>query len=138
MTPPNLYKRNFKSELTFRTSRSSGPGGQNVNKVNSKVELRFNIAQSILLSDDEKQTLSTKLRSKITREGDLIIISQEYRSQLQNKEAATARFYTLLQTALSPSKKRRPTRRTKASVERRIEKKKQHAAKKADRRYKAL
>ena len=138
MIRSNLTKRNFETEFTFRTSRSSGPGGQNVNKVNSKVELRFNIPLSQFLNDAEKHILFEKLATKINTEGELIIVSQEHRSQLQNKETAIQRFYMLLSTALTPAKKRRPTKPTRGSIERRLEKKKKQASKKSDRRYRAL
>lgn len=137
MLPEQLIIRNITSEIVFKTSRSSGPGGQNVNKVNSKVELRFNIQNSMILKDKEKLVLIDKLGYKLNAEGYLIIVSQEHRSQLQNKEAATKRFLTLLSAALTPVKKRRATKPTKASIERRLEKKKRHSTKKADRRYKA-
>jgi len=138
MIRSNLTKRRFETEFTFRTSRSSGPGGQNINKVNSKVELRFSIALSQLLNDAEKQILFEKLATKINAEGELIIVSQEHRSQLQNKETAIQRFYMLLSTALTPAKKRRATKPTRGSIERRLEKKKKQASKKSDRRYRAL
>jgi ribosome-associated protein len=132
-----LKRRPFHSEWEFRTSRSSRPGGQNVNKVSSKVELRFDIDHSSVITEDEKELIRNKLASKITIEGILIIVSQENRSQLKNKEAAIHRFFSLLASALQPVKKRRPTKRTRASVERRLERKKQQSAKKADRRFKA-
>lgn len=132
-----IAQRRFEKEFVFRTSRSSGPGGQHVNKVNSKVELRFNISQSQILSNKEKHILHIKLKTKLTTEGDIMIIAQESRSQLQNKTIAVKRFYTILSTALTPVKRRKPTRPSRSSIERRLEKKKQKASKKADRRYRA-
>lgn len=108
------------SEFQFLTSRSSGPGGQNVNKVNSKVELRFDIQNSALLSDGQKDILLKKLATKITSEGILSIVSQRDRSQLSNKEDAIEKLYLLMEKALKPVKPRKNTRPTKGSVERRL------------------
>jgi ribosome-associated protein len=115
------------SEFQFITSRSSGPGGQNVNKVNSKVELRFDIQNSSLLTDDQKEILRTKLATKITSEGILSVVSQRDRSQLSNKEDATGKFYLLISRALKPVKRRKSTRPTKGSVERRLTVKRMNA-----------
>jgi len=107
-------------EFTFQSSRSSGPGGQNVNKVNSKVELRFNITASSLLTDDQKEILLSKLVSKINLEGTLIVVSQRDRSQLVNKEDAIRKTYELIEKALRPVKKRKSTRPTRSSIEKRL------------------
>ena len=108
------------AEFQFLTSRSSGPGGQNVNKVNSKVELRFDIQNSSLLTDDQKNILLVKLATKITSEGILSVVSQRDRSQLSNKEDAIEKLYLLFAKALKPVKPRKNTRPTKGSVERRL------------------
>ena len=108
------------TEFQFLTSRSSGPGGQNVNKVNSKVELRFDIQNSDLLTEDQKNILLIKLASKITSEGILSVVSQRDRSQLSNKEDAIEKLYLLFAKALTPVKPRKNTRPTKGSVERRL------------------
>ena len=108
------------AEFQFLTSRSSGPGGQNVNKVNSKVELRFDIQNSDLLSEDQKNILLVKLASKITSEGILSVVSQRDRSQLSNKEDAIEKLYLLISKALTPVKPRKNTRPTKGSVEKRL------------------
>jgi ribosome-associated protein len=121
MCDPILKGRDFYPEFVFSASRSSGAGGQNVNKVNTKVELRFSVASSQLLSDEEKQIISTRLSTKISLEGDLIVVSQTERSQLKNKENTIDKFYRLLEKALTPRKKRRPTQPTKASKEKRLE-----------------
>ena len=113
----------FERELVFTSSRSSGPGGQHVNKVSTKVELRFHIPNSGLLNDEEKDILLIKLKNKINSEGELIIVSQDERSQLKNKEKTIEKFYELLQKALTPPKKRKPTKPTQASKEKRLEKK---------------
>jgi len=120
----DLRDRNFQDEFVFQASRSSGPGGQNVNKVSSKVELRFKIIESALLSDDEKALISSKLANKINKEGELVLIAQTDRSQLKNKEKVIEKFYLFLEKALTPQKKRFKTKPTKASVEKRLESKK--------------
>ena len=119
------------SEFVFQASRSSGPGGQNVNKVNSRVELRFDIPNSVLLSEEQKQVLLNKLASKLTTDGILQLVSQAERSQLMNKEKCVEKFYILIKKALTPQKKRKATRPTKASVEKRIQEKKQTGEKKS-------
>ncbi|HNW50549.1 MAG TPA: alternative ribosome rescue aminoacyl-tRNA hydrolase ArfB [Prolixibacteraceae bacterium] len=126
-----LKKRDFSGEFNFAASRSSGPGGQNVNKVNSKVELRFLIDTSILLSDNEKEIIKTKLKNKINSEGELIITVQTDRSQLKNKEKAIEKFYEILTKALTPRKTRKATLPTKASVEKRLDEKRLVSEKKA-------
>lgn len=118
-----LQYRDLTPELVFSTSRSSGPGGQNVNKVNSKVELRFTIEKSQLLSEREKQIIQHKLKNRINNDGELIITVQTDRSQLKNKEEAIEKFQKLITQALTPRKPRGTTRPTKASVEKRLENK---------------
>lgn len=120
----------LESEIQFTTSRSSGPGGQNVNKVNSKVTARFDIRQSRMLSPQQKETLLTKLASSLTGEGVLILSSQDKRSQLQNKEAVLAKLERALNKALEKKKKRKASKPTKAAKEKRIMQKKRHAEKK--------
>ncbi|TDO05090.1 alternative ribosome rescue aminoacyl-tRNA hydrolase ArfB [Sunxiuqinia elliptica] len=118
------------SEFTFKTSRSSGPGGQHVNKTDSRVELRFNPQKSELLSDDQKVILHQKLSSQLTSDGDLIVVCQQERSQYKNKALAIEKLYELLHKALSPVKKRKATKPTRASIQKRMELKKQTAEKK--------
>jgi ribosome-associated protein len=130
----NFSERLFELEFVFSASRSSGPGGQNVNKVNTKIELRFNIPASVLLSDAEKELLNEKLKNRINSEGDLIIVSQDERSQLKNKENAISKFYQLLQHALTPKKMRKPTKPSMASRHRRLESKRRLSEKKQDRK----
>ncbi len=117
-------------ELEFSTSRSSGPGGQNVNKVSTKVIIRWNLLHSTLITDEQKMLLLNKLASQLTREGELIINSQESRSQLQNKKLALEKLDTLLRKALTKSKARRSTKPTKSSKVKRVDTKKHHAEKK--------
>lgn len=124
------FYRDLSSELKFSASRSSGPGGQNVNKVNSKVELRFQVDQSELLSENEKFMINLHCRNRINSEGELIITVQTDRSQLKNKEEAIEKFYQLITKALTPRKKRRPSAPTRSSVERRLKLKKEGSEKK--------
>lgn len=123
------------SELHFETVQSGGPGGQNVNKVASAVVLRFDIDQSPSLPDDVKQRLKKQAGKRVTKDGVLIIKAMQHRSQLQNKTEALQRFYGLISAAMHPPRKRRPTKRTAASQERRLEAKKRNARKKAERAF---
>ena len=131
MESHNTYIPDLDHELVFQTSRSSGPGGQNVNKVNTRVELRFDIPNSQLLTVEQKEIVLKKLASKVTAEGILIIVSQAERSQLKNKELAITRLYEYLNRALKPVKKRRRTRPSRTSVEKRLQKKNKHGEKKS-------
>jgi ribosome-associated protein len=117
-------------EINFSTSRSSGPGGQNVNKVNSKVTLKFDIPASGILTDAEKEILKNKLATKLTIEGVLLISSQDKRSQLDNKEAALLKFDRLLRKAFEKKKARKSTKPSKTSKQKRIKNKKEHSEKK--------
>jgi ribosome-associated protein len=116
--------------MKFSTSRSSGPGGQNVNKVESKVTLQFDIPGSHVLTDEEKQVLLKKLTNQITKEGILVLSAQESRSQLKNKEAVVSKFEQLIARAFVRRKARKATKPTKGSVRNRIKTKKQHSEKK--------
>ncbi|MBD3627293.1 alternative ribosome rescue aminoacyl-tRNA hydrolase ArfB [Cyclobacterium sp.] len=117
-------------ELSFQAARSSGPGGQNVNKVNSKIILRFNIPDSQLLDESEKDILMKKWAHKLDNTGDLIIQTQEKRSQLQNKSIAIRKFYEMLNAAFQKRKVRKATRPGKGAIEKRIKAKKIQAEKK--------
>ena len=120
-----------RSEFHFRTSRSSGPGGQNVNKLETRVELRFNIAQSRSLSEDQKQVVLASLGSHIDGHGVVHVSSQKSRSQWENKQAVMERFAALLRSALRVKKKGMKTAPTRMSVQRRVEDKKRHGKKKS-------
>ena len=121
-------------ELEFTASRSEGPGGQNVNKVNSKITLRWDIINSQLISDDEKTTLKEKLSSFLTKDGVLMLSAQDKRSQLQNKEAVMVKLDTLLAKAFAVKKRRKPTKPSKSAKAERMKKKKLVSEKKKWRR----
>jgi len=125
-----LDKELIIKELVFKASRSSGSGGQNVNKVSTKVELRFNIEESALLTDDEKNRIRIKLKNRISLEDILIVASDSERTQLGNKRKVLEVFFDLIEKALRKPKKRIKTRPTKASKERRLKKKKIQSEKK--------
>lgn len=126
----NITSAMLEKELVFTTSRSDGPGGQNVNKVNSKVTIRFDVPQSQLLTEDEKSLITKRLGSRLTKEGVLILTAQESRSQLQNKEAVMLKLEKTLAKAFEKKKVRKTTKPSKGAVQERINKKKQVSEKK--------
>lgn len=121
-------------EITFTTSRSSGPGGQHVNKVESRVTLRFDVVNSQLLSDRQKMIIQKKLSGRITKIGELVMHSQAGRSQADNKKRLLERLDKLLQKALTPMKKRKKTRPSKGAVEKRLKTKRENKEKKERRK----
>ncbi|WP_101525097.1 alternative ribosome rescue aminoacyl-tRNA hydrolase ArfB [Nocardioides houyundeii] len=110
-------------ELSWRFSRSSGPGGQHVNTTDTRVELSWSLTETEVLSPEQKELVAQRLRGRLV-DGTLTVSSSQYRSQHRNREAAKARLTELVAQALVPEKKRRPTRRTRGSVERRLTAKK--------------
>ena len=117
-------------ECQFKAVRSSGSGGQHVNKVSSKVELQFNVTQSEGLSEREKTRIQQKLASKLTQEHVLILQAGDTRSQHRNKQLVISRFLTLVKEALKVPKKRKATKPTRASITKRLETKQKNAVKK--------
>jgi ribosome-associated protein len=134
MSLSELLKQDFSPEFQFQASRSGGAGGQNVNKVATKVELRFNVINSVLLNEIQKNTLQEKLKNQINSEGELIIVSQEERTQLRNKAVVIKKFYDLLKKALFVPKKRKASEPTFASKMERLKSKKVASIKKVNRR----
>ncbi len=125
---------NLTNEIRYRTSRSSGAGGQHVNKVSTKVELLFDVDGSEVLTEAQKTIIRSKLKNRISKEGWLSLSCDETRSQAKNKEIVTERFLALLEEALKPEKERKPTKPTKTSVIKRLEEKKKKSEKKERRK----
>jgi ribosome-associated protein len=124
MLPDELKSRKLEEEFIFSASRSSGPGGQNVNKVSTKVELRFSVINTLIFSEKEKALILKKLRNKINKEGELLLVSQDGRSQSENKNLVTEKFYDLIAKALTIPVKRIPTKPSYSSRLKRLDEKK--------------
>jgi len=122
------------SELNFKAVRSSGSGGQNVNKVSSKIELAFNLSESEVLKDEEKDRLVTKLSHRLTKDNVLMLQCDESRSQHKNKELIIERFLSLIKEGLKRDKKRVPTKISKAAIKKRLKSKRKLSDKKATRK----
>ena len=129
-----MDKEVVEQELKFKAVRSSGAGGQHVNKVSTKIELFFDVENSNGLSDNEKERAFKKLRTRLTKENVLLLQSDESRSQHKNKEVAIKRFFEIIENALKVPKKRRKTRPSKTAIEKRLKTKKRAAQKKMNRK----
>ena len=123
-----------RSELTVRASRSSGAGGQHVNKTSSRIEIEWNVAHSPSITDDERARLFNRLASRISDNGAIRVVASDTRSQLRNREAAEQRLAETIAKALIIPKKRKPTRRPRSADEERLTEKKKHSERKRDRR----
>lgn len=130
----DFQKQIIINECIFTSSRSSGPGGQNVNKVNTRIQLRINFDDSTIFSQEQKLTLHIKLGNRINNDGYLQLSIQKTRSQLKNKQIAIELVFVLIEKALTQPKKRHKTKPTKASRLRRLEDKKKQSDKKNERR----
>ena len=133
-----MRDRNFEKEFSFRMSRSSGKGGQHVNKVSTRVELLFNVLDSKILDEDEKTLVVKNLAAIISQEGILQIASQAFRSQIRNKENTIEKFYEKIEKALTIEKPRKKTKKPKSLNEKRLKDKKIQAEKKSTRKKVSL
>jgi ribosome-associated protein len=124
-------------ELTFATSRSGGPGGQNVNKLETRVTLRFDLAGSAVLSEEQKSRLRERLATRITKDGVLQVTSQRHRTQGANREAAVERFAELLRESFREETPRKKTRPSRAAKARRLDEKRRQSLRKRERRVPA-
>jgi ribosome-associated protein len=129
----NLTKADLQRNVQYKTSRSGGKGGQNVNKVSSKVELLFSISESDLFTDEEKQLMLSRLQSRLNKDGLLQIVCDEERSQYLNKERALEKLNEILIKALHQPKKRKKSKPSKASIAARLDEKRRASLKKINR-----
>ncbi|QNS41142.1 aminoacyl-tRNA hydrolase [Chryseobacterium manosquense] len=127
--------RNFTKELTYKTSRSSGAGGQNVNKVETSVTVQWKVADTEFFSNEEIELISEKLKNRINLDGILQLTVSESRTQLQNKKIATEKILELVEKSLIKPKPRKATKPSKRQIEKRITAKKQISEKKENRRF---
>jgi len=131
-----MDKDQLYQELTFKTSRSGGAGGQHVNKVSSKVEVIFDVNASNHYSEEQKEIISLKLANRMDNDGKIHLQCDETRSQLKNKEIVIERLFDLLHAALKPVKKRKPTKPSKSAIRKRLDNKRKLSDKKVSRRFK--
>ena len=127
-----------RSELDVRVSRSSGAGGQHVNKTSSRVEIFWNIPGSRALTDEQRTRLLDKLSSRLTTEGSIRVVASDMRSQGRNRDLAEERLAELVRRSLVVPRKRKPTKPTRAAKEARLESKKLHSNKKRTRQDKSF
>lgn len=125
-----MNKEQLIKELDFKAVRSSGAGGQHVNKVSSKVELTFNVSNSTVLNEEQKELLLKNLANRLTKDGILLLSNSESRSQHKNKEKVIKQFFEVLEKGLFVPKKRKPTKMSKAQKQKRLDNKQKHSAKK--------
>ena len=121
-------------ELTFKAVRSSGAGGQHVNKVSSKIELLFNLNETVVFNEELKERLINKLQNRVTKEGVLMLQCDESRSQHKNKELVIKRVFELIENALKVQKKRIPTKIPRSVIKKRLKSKRNLSDKKATRK----
>lgn len=127
--------KNFVTELTYKTSRSSGSGGQNVNKVETSVTAMWNIGESDFFDDVEKERIFLRLKNRINSEGILQVTASESRTQLQNKKMATEKMLELVNLAIIVPKKRVKTKPSKGQIQKRLDNKKKISEKKENRKF---
>lgn len=130
MVLPDYKKDMLITEARLSASRSSGPGGQNVNKVSTKIELRFHVESSAVLTPEEKKMIATRMKNRINAAGEILVTASSERSQWKNRKLAEIKFIELVEKALTIPKRRQKTKPTTASKLKRIENKKKQAQKK--------
>jgi len=127
-----------RSELDVRVSRSSGAGGQHVNKTSSRVEIFWNVRESRSISEEQRELILSRLEPRLSGDGSIRVVASDMRSQSRNRELAEERLAELVKRALVVRRKRKPTKPTRAAKEARLESKKRHSRKKDDRRSRSF